>query len=123
MTSSVGTVKKGWGSEYIFASEPEYCGKLLRFNSGAQFSMHFHKDKKETWYCLSGKFMIDIIDTSNATIYRRPFIAGDMHTNQTLVPHRIICEEAGTIIEVSMEDSPEDNYRVMPGDSQHEVHS
>ena len=28
----------------------EYCGKILRFNSGKKFSMHYHLEKKETWY-------------------------------------------------------------------------
>lgn len=116
--SSVGKVEKGWGSEYIWASEPEYCGKFLHFNSGAQFSMHFHKDKKETWYCLSGKFMIDTIDTLDASQFSTDFEPGQSWTNQTLEPHRIICLEAGTIIEVSTADDPTDNYRVLPGDSQ-----
>jgi hypothetical protein len=34
------------------------------------------------------------------------------------VPHRLTCLEQGTIIEVSTADSVEDNYRVLPGDSQ-----
>ena len=38
--------------------------------------------------------------------------------NRPLQPHQVICLEAGTIIEVSTPDSVEDNYRVMPGDSQ-----
>jgi len=43
-------VKKGWGKEIIFASTPEYCGKLLVFDkAGAKCSMHFHLDKHETW--------------------------------------------------------------------------
>jgi hypothetical protein len=38
--------------------------------------------------------------------------------NEPLEPHQLICLEEGTIIEVSTPDSVEDNYRVMPGDSQ-----
>ena len=56
-----GIVKKGWGSELIFATTEQYCGKLLNFEEGKQFSMHFHKDKDETWYVLSGKFLIEYI--------------------------------------------------------------
>jgi hypothetical protein len=36
------------------------------------------------------------------------------------MPHQLICIEEGTIIEVSTPDSVEDNYRVLPGDSQRE---
>ena len=45
---TVTKIKKGWGHELIFASEPEYCGKFLNFNEGAKFSMHYHRDKDET---------------------------------------------------------------------------
>jgi len=41
-----------------------------------------------------------------------------IHHNDPLVPHRVTCLEAGTILEISTPDSVEDNYRVMPGDSQ-----
>jgi len=34
------------------------------------------------------------------------------------VPHQLICIEAGTVVEVSTYDDPDDNYRVIPGDSQ-----
>mgnify|MGYP003353172772 CR=1 FL=1 len=43
---------------------------------------------------------------------------GDVWHNPPLLPHQIICDETGTIIEVSTPDSVEDNYRVMKGDSQ-----
>jgi oxalate decarboxylase/phosphoglucose isomerase-like protein (cupin superfamily) len=116
--SSVGRVEKGWGHEEIWASTPDYCGKFMHFNSGKQFSMHFHKTKKESWYCLSGKFLIETIDTHNANIYCKDFLPGQVWLNKTLEPHRIICLQAGTIIEVSTADDPQDNYRVLPGDSQ-----
>lgn len=50
MTSLEGHVEKGWGHELIFATNEKYCGKLLSFNRGAKFSMHFHHEKDETWY-------------------------------------------------------------------------
>ena len=40
-----GMVEKGWGHELIFATNDKYCGKLLNFNKGAKFSMHFHDTK------------------------------------------------------------------------------
>ena len=42
-------VSKGWGSEFIWESNDLYCGKFLNFKEGARFSMHFHKEKDETW--------------------------------------------------------------------------
>lgn len=113
-----GFVEKGWGHEYIFATNDLYCGKLLKFNQGAKFSMHFHKDKDETWYVLDGKFIVKLIDTVTAETYERELNQGDTWHNQPLMIHQLICIEQGTIIEVSTPDSVEDNYRVAPGDSQ-----
>ena len=34
-----GFVEKGWGSEFIFATNDKYCGKLLKFNAGANLTI------------------------------------------------------------------------------------
>ena len=122
MTRLSGTVKKGWGSETIFASNDLYCGKLLNFDRGSKFSMHFHSQKDETWYVLSGKFTVKTIDTKNASVSQHELSPGDVWRNMPLQPHQVICKEAGIIIEVSTPDSVEDNYRVLPGDSQIDLH-
>jgi mannose-6-phosphate isomerase-like protein (cupin superfamily) len=113
-----GLVEKGWGSELIWVTNDKYCSKFLNFNQGARFSMHFHSQKTETWYVLSGRFEIETINTTDASTYSKILGPGGIHHNDPLVPHRIICLEAGTVIEVSTPDLIEDNYRVMPGDSQ-----
>ena len=113
-----GLVEKGWGSELIWATNDKYCGKLLRFNIGAKFSMHFHVDKDESWYVLDGRFKVEWIDTQTSIINTQLLLPGDTWRNTPLVPHRLTCLTAGTIIEVSTADSVEDNYRVLPGDSQ-----
>ena len=113
-----GFVEKGWGSELIWATNDQYCGKLMNFNTGAKFSMHFHAEKHETWYVLSGKFVVNYIDTKDATVHVDDLNPGDTWENEPLFPHQLVCIEAGTIIEVSTPDSVEDNYRVGKGDSQ-----
>lgn len=113
-----GFVEKGWGSEFIWATNDKYCGKMLQFNTGAKFSMHFHAVKEETWYILSGKFKVICINTSNATQYEQTLEKNDVWHNSPLLPHQLICIEEGTIVEVSTPDSVEDNYRILPGDSQ-----
>ena len=113
-----GSVEKGWGNELIWATNDKYCGKLLRFNTGAKFSMHFHSEKDETWYVLSGKFIVKRLDTRDASITEHQLQEGDTWRNRPLVPHQVICLEEGVLIEVSTPDSIEDNYRVMKGDSQ-----
>lgn len=114
-----GLVKKGWGHEYIFATNDLYCGKIMHFNKGAKFSMHFHDQKDETWLVLEGKFEVKYIDTKDASVHSELLDQGDTWRNFPLEPHQLICIEEGLIVEVSTPDSVEDNYRVLPGDSQH----
>jgi len=115
-----GIVEKGWGSEEIWVTNDNYCSKFMHFNTGATFSMHFHSKKEETWYVMSGKFLIRYIQTSNAQVFAYEAGPGTIHHNTPLTPHQVVCLEAGTILEVSTPDSVEDNYRVFPGDSQRE---
>ena len=113
-----GTVDKGRGSELIWATNDKYCGKLMTFKKGSKFSMHFHAVKDETWLVQSGKFKVITIDTKNASKHEQILWVGDRWHNPPLLPHQLICLEAGVIVEVSTADSVEDNYRVEPGDSQ-----
>ena len=39
-------VPKGWGKEIIFVNNDDYCGKILCFDKGKKFSMHYHLKKK-----------------------------------------------------------------------------
>ena len=80
--------------------------------------MHYHAEKDETWYVLSGKFSVFYIDTTNASIHEAQLNPGEIWHNTPLLPHQLVCVERGTIIEVSTPDSVEDNYRVGKGDSQ-----
>lgn len=118
MTQLTGFVEKGWGHELIWCTTDKYCGKLLNFNEGAMFSMHFHAEKDESWYVLSGIFKVKYINTTNAEILEKDLVTGDTWHNPPLMPHQVVCIIAGTLLEVSTADSVEDNYRVMPGDSQ-----
>ena len=46
-----GVVQKGWGYELIWATNNKYCGKIMVFEKiGNKFSMHFHREKDETWF-------------------------------------------------------------------------
>jgi mannose-6-phosphate isomerase-like protein (cupin superfamily) len=120
MTRLEGHVKKGWGSEYIFASTDKYAGKLLIFDKkGSKFSMHFHAQKDESWYVLNGSFIVRWIDTNTSEITEHVLNSGSTWHNEVLFPHQLeALEDNSTIIEVSTPDSVKDNYRVMPGDSQ-----
>ena len=115
-----GKVDKGWGYEIIWATNDKYCGKIMVFEKvGAKFSMHFHREKDETWFVNNGRFLLRWIDTTDAALYEQELKAGDTWHNPPLQPHQLVCMEAGSsITEVSTPDSVEDNYRIVKGDSQ-----
>jgi len=118
MTRLTGVVDKGWGHEHIWVTNNKYCSKFMRFHKGACFSMHFHLNKEETWIVMSGKFVVKWIDTQDASMHEVKLNVGSIWHNTPLSPHQLICIEEGEILEVSTPDSVEDNYRVLPGDSQ-----
>jgi mannose-6-phosphate isomerase-like protein (cupin superfamily) len=113
-----GIVEKAWGYEDIWVTNDKYCSKFLVFDAGGKFSMHFHANKTETWIVMSGKFQIRKINTTNADLSVFDVSRGDIIHNDVLEPHQVLCIESGTILEVSTPDSVEDNYRIIPGDSQ-----
>ncbi len=118
MTRLEGYVEKGWGHELIWATNDRYCGKMMHFNTGARFSMHFHREKEETWYVQSGQFVVRWIDTKTAEQHEQILVEGAVWHNPPCMPHQLVCLQEGTVVEVSTPDSVEDNYRVQPGDSQ-----
>lgn len=116
---------KGWGKEVVFANTDQYCGKFLEFaKAGNKFSMHFHKEKDETWVVLSGSFKLNVIRTHDASVTELILNVGDTWRNMPLVPHQLeALEDNSVIVEVSTRDDIADNYRVLPGNSQMETDS
>ena len=112
-------VPKGWGSEVIFANNEMYCGKLLRFNKGARFSMHFHMKKDETWYLAEGTIRLNWIDTTDAKKMTEVIREGEVVRNRPGEPHQVEALSDAVIFEVSTTHFDEDSYRVERGDSQY----
>lgn len=115
-----GKVDKGWGYEIIWATNDLYAGKILVFNKkGAKMSMHYHKEKDETWFINAGSFKLIYCDTKTATYAEKILKEGDVWRNPPMLPHQLIAlEDNSMLFEVSTPDSVEDNYRIIPGDSQ-----
>lgn len=109
-----GKVEKTWGYENIFVTNNRYTGKFMEFSkAGNRTSMHFHVEKHETWYVMSGKFEIKLTDTAHGTISSITLIPGDTLPIEPLKPHQIIAlEDNSVILEISTPDSVEDNYRL-----------
>lgn len=122
MLNKTGFVDKGWGAEDIIFSNDLYCLKFMYFNKkDAKFSMHYHKDKVESWLVQAGSFTLETINTDTGITKRTKLETGATYENFPNEPHRLVAlEDNSIILEVSTADHSEDNYRVSPGDSQKE---
>lgn len=108
-------VEKGWGKEIIFANNDEYCGKLLCFEKGKKFSMHYHLKKKETWYVSKGKFILIWVDASVGITHTEYLEVGDVITNERGEPHQLIALEDSEVFEVSTTHFDNDSFRMWKG--------
>ena len=108
---------KGWGKEVLLANRDGYCGKLLCFNKGAKFSMHFHDLKSESFYVLSGRIEFRYIG-KGCVIFSETLNRGDVVDIPRLCLHQVEALEESVLVEVSTRHEDSDSYRVAPGDSQ-----
>lgn len=109
-------VEKGWGKEIIFANNSEYCGKILCFDKGKKFSMHYHLRKKETWYVAKGRFILNWIQPDIGKFHSEYLNVGDVITNERGEAHQLVALEDSEVFEVSTEHYDEDSFRVYKGD-------
>ena len=111
-------VPKGWGEELIIENNELYCGKILVFNGGCKFSMHYHMNKDETWYVRDGYFQYRWIDTETAEMHEQTLSRGDVVRQRPGQPDQLKAIQRGEIFEVSTHHDDFDSYRVLPGDTQ-----
>ena len=113
-----GIVPKKWGSELIIHNGEDYCGKVLKFNAGAEFSMHFHMKKSETWFVAKGEFLLKWIDPEDASEHQKVLRYCDVIEIPQGQPHQLPTFTGGDIFEVSTPHFDDDSYRIKKGDSQ-----
>lgn len=111
-------VEKGWGYELHIHNDDGYCSKVLHFNKGAKFSMHYHVEKRESFYVANGKLKLITIDPDTAQVLECVVEQGHVIEVYRGIPHQLFAIEESDIFEASTPDKPEDSYRVWKGDSQ-----
>ena len=111
-------VPKGWGEEIIIENNELYCGKILIFDAGCKFSMHYHMNKDETWWVEYGEFIYRWIDTESAETIEQKLKEGDVVRQRVGQPHQLIALTDGVVFEVSTHHEDSDSYRVFKGDTQ-----
>lgn len=110
--------KKVWGSEEWIVNR-EYCGKVLRVDRGASCSMHLHKIKHETFYCMDG--MVELTTwpdfdaaTGKHQVKIRTMGLGDTAEIPPGLPHSFKGVLESVIIEFSTYHEDSDSYRFTP---------
>lgn len=99
------TIKKVWGYEIIIANNDLYCGKILCLFPRYRCSIHYHKEKVETFYILSGLVLMEV---EGQEFIMRPQSIIDLPPG---TKHRFTGLQSSEIVEFSTKDFPEDSYR------------
>ena len=97
-------VNKEWGKE-IWIVNRDYCGKKLILNKGFRCSMHYHKNKDETFYILNGQVLLEIGMQKNI------MLPGDSILIKPGQKHRFTGLEFSEIMEFSTHHEDSDSYR------------
>ena len=104
-TEPVKTVNKVWGKELWIANNDKYCGKILTLKKGFRCSVHYHKNKHETFYILKGKVLMELGDE------KKIMNPGDIQVVEQNQKHRFTGLEDSEIIEFSTHHEESDSYR------------
>lgn len=119
-------LKKDGGSELWIQNNDKYCGKILRINKGKKFSIHFHKEKEETFFLSKGKIELRWTDNYDPNNFNLDNFISSL-TIEFLNPgdafhlppgriHQIYALEDSEIIEFSTHHKDEDSFRILKGD-------
>jgi len=100
-------VSKAWGKEFWIVNCPEYCGKLLFIDRDAESSYHYHKEKKETFYCIEG--------FASLTVEGKPYHLHLMTWPKTILPgqkHGFHARRKTVLLEISTHHDENDVFRL-----------
>jgi mannose-6-phosphate isomerase-like protein (cupin superfamily) len=97
--------KKVWGSEEWIVNTDKYCGKKLNLKKGYRCSIHYHKNKDETFFIMSGRVLLEL-DGKQILMKKN-----DSQRVLPLQKHRFTGLTDSEIIEFSTHHEDSDSYR------------
>jgi quercetin dioxygenase-like cupin family protein len=116
MLLNIKHVPKAWGYEKWIVNKPEYCGKLLKLNTGKYTSWHFHKLKDEVMFLYHGSIKILSSDVDEVEEAEEAFLLpGEAFHIPRGLRHRIIALEDSELFEFSTQHFDSDSYRLLAG--------
>ena len=108
---------KKWGIEYLICRQPHAC-KIMTLIPGQQVSMHWHKNKSETFMLVKGVMTVETVSQRGKRTIINLTTPLSSVTIDRMVPHTFYCpdgqEDETIFIEASTEDAPYDSYRMFP---------
>lgn len=109
------TVEKEWGWEYIIPGDG-YTTKIMEIKPGFKCSLHFHRNKSETFTLVQGILNVEYYEPDSTKHIKRLTQPMSSVVLPKCTPH-IFCtpknQEFNTIfIESSTIDDKDDNYRL-----------
>lgn len=110
-------VPKGWGREVWIANGEHYCGKILEIQKGRKCSLHFHRLKHESLYLRTGRLLVRIKASAEATKIDEFFLEPGqcMDVPVGLVRQMEALEDA-ELFEFSTQHFDSDSHRLVGGD-------
>ena len=115
-------VLKPWGYELWIENNNLYCGKHLHVLPEKWCSVHYHKNKKETFYIIHGELLVqlwyncDISQFNECEGFKNIILTrGQSITIDTMTPHRFTSALDYTcdFIEISTHHRDDDSYRLV----------
>ena len=99
-------VKKAWGHEIILVSTELYSCKLMVIKGGYQCSIHYHKEKDESFMLLAGDTTL-MLDRTFKTLKFLDPIRIHRGTKHSFAGYGLY----SVLLEVATQDIAEDSYR------------
>ena len=108
---------KGWGREIWIANNDLYCGKILQIRKGKKCSLHFHKLKTESFYLYSGRLIVRVKESAEASLIEEFELGpGDCMDVPPGLVHQMEAVEDAELIEFSTRHFDADSHRIVRGD-------
>ncbi len=110
---------KGWGKE-MWIANTKYCGKKMWLFKGKKCSVHYHKNKEETFFIQSGKMECTLWPEGYPGPAKKLILGPNdtVHLEPGMIHQFIGIDEETEFFEFSTHHEEEDSYRLAPGDSQ-----
>ncbi len=114
-------VNKKWGHEIWIENNDFYCGKRLHVLPTKWSSVHYHKNKKETFFVIDGSLELQFSSNLDKDIWDKNLFTtkilnlGESITLDPMVAHRFTAANGQPcdFMEISTHHDDDDTYRII----------